>query len=191
MPHSRPCWNWLSVSEKQKRRRLFLALWPDDITRKKLADVQKQLSRNERLKSARPVAVANLHITSHFLGAVTEEVHTQLEELLYGVKAQPCTLVIDRWGYFPRAKVLWLGGKSSEALNDLVEQTKACIQQCVDGYEQNRFVPHITVFRKARHPLEVDDFHPIEWSIDRFALVESITHPEGPEYRVLKEWMLN
>ncbi len=179
------------MAEKQKRRRLFLALWPDDITRKKLADIQKQLGKNERLKTAKPVATGNLHITMHFLGAVTEEVHTRLEGLLCGVKAQPCTLVIDRWGYFPRAKVLWLGaGAAPGALNDLVEQTQSCIQQCVDGYAQNRFVPHITLFRKARHPMEVDDFHPIEWHIDRFALVESVTLPEGAEYTVLKEWML-
>jgi len=180
----------LRVAEKQKRKRLFLALWPDDITRKKLADVQKKLCKIDRLKAAKPVAVANLHITTHFLGAVTDEVHSQLEAFLSEVKAQSCTLVIDRWGYFPRAKVLWLGGDSSAALNDLVGQTQSCIQQCIEGYEQKRFVPHVTVFRKARHPIEVDDFHPIEWNIDRFALVESVTHPEGPEYRVLKEWML-
>jgi 2'-5' RNA ligase len=179
------------VTEKQRSRRLFLALWPDDITRKKLADIQKMFGKNERLKSARPVAVGNLHITMHFLGAVTEDVHTRLEILLDGVKAGSCTLVIDRWGYFPKAKVLWLGAKAAPAaLNDLVEQTQMYIQQCVDGYEQRRFVPHITLFRKARHPMEVDDFHPIEWNIDRFALVESVTHPEGPEYTVLKEWML-
>ena len=178
------------MAEKQKRKRLFLALWPDDITRKKLADVQKMLGKIDRLKTAKPVAVANLHITTHFLGAVTDEVHAQLEALLSEVKAQSSTLVIDRWGYFPRAKVLWLGADLPAALNDLVEQTQSCIQQCIDGYEQKRFVPHVTVFRKARHPMEVDEFHPIEWNIDRFALVESVTHPEGPEYRVLKEWML-
>ncbi len=179
------------MAEKNKRRRLFLALWPDEITRRKLADVQHKLGKIERLKSAKPVAVANLHITTHFLGAVTADVHTQLEQLLSEVNAQSCTLVIDRWGYFPRAKVVWLGGQSPDALNDLVEQTQACIQACIEGYEQKRFVPHITLYRKARHPLEVDDFHPIEWNIDRFALVESVTHPQGPEYKVLKEWMLN
>ncbi len=179
------------MPEKLGRRRLFLALWPDEITRRKLADIQRKLADNERLKTARPVSVENLHITAHFLGAVTEEVHTRLDSLLYGVKAQPCTLVIDRWGYFPRTKVLWLGAKAVPgALNDMVRQTQTCIQQCVDGYEQKRFVPHITLFRKARHPMEVDDFQPIEWNIDRFALVESVTHQQGPEYRVLKEWML-
>ncbi len=177
--------------EKHKRRRLFLALWPDNIIRNKLADIQKKLFENERLITAKAVAVANLHITTHFIGAVTEDVHTHLVDLLSAVKAQPCTLVIDRWGYFPRAKVLWLGGESPQALNDLVEQTQTCIQQCIEGYEQKRFVPHVTVFRKARHPLQVEDFPPIEWDIDCFALVESVTHPQGPEYRVLQQWMLS
>ena len=180
------------MAEKQHRRRLFLALWPDDITRKKLADVQKQLGRNDRLRKARAVPVANLHITTHFLGAVTEDVHTQLLSLLTVVKAQSSTVVIDRWGYFPKAKVLWLGAQASPAaLIDLVEQTETCVKACLEGYQQKRFAPHVTVFRKARHPLEVDDFHPIEWHIDRYALVESVTHPEGPEYTVLKEWLLD
>lgn len=179
------------MAEKEKRRRLFLSLWPDAITRKKLADVQKQFHRNKRLKSARLVPSANLHITTHFIGAVSEDVHQQLYVALDDVKAQACTLLIDRWGYFPRAKVLWLGAQTSpQALSDLVEQSRVCVQACVEGYEQKRFVPHVTVFRNARHPLEVDEFHPIEWQIDRYALVESVTYEEGPEYRVLKEWLL-
>ena len=179
------------MAEKHKSRRLFLALWPDELTRKRLADVQQLLGKNERLRKARAVPVANLHITAHFLGAVTEDVYRQLDALLPEVNAQASTLVIDRWGYFPKAKVLWLGGDSTAALNDLVDQTQTCIQACVDGYAQKRFVPHITIFRKARHPVEADDFEPIEWHIDRFALVESVTHPQGAEYTVLQEWMLH
>jgi len=178
------------VAEKRKSRRLFLALWPDELTRKRLAEVQRKLGKNERLRKARAVPVANLHITTHFLGAVNEDIYRQLEALLPEVNAAASTLVIDRWGYFPKAKVLWLGGDSNAALADLVEQTQTCIQACIDGYAQKRFVPHITIFRKARHPLEVDDFDPIEWRIDRFALVESVTHPQGAEYTVLQEWML-
>ena len=191
MPRSGPCWNWLSVVEKQQQRRLFLALWPDESIRGQLAAVQQQLGRNERLHTARAVAAANLHITIHFLGLVAGDVQAQLEDLLNGVDAESSRLVIDRWGYFPRAKVVWLGAqKSPIEVNQLVARTQACIQSCIDGYDQKRFVPHITVFRKARHPLKVDDFDPIEWPIDRFALVESVTHPQGPEYTVLREWML-
>ena len=174
------------------RRRLFLALWPDAATRAKLADIQAVLGRNQRLKKAKPVPVANMHITTHFLGNVSDDVHTQLVALLAGVNAQACTLVIDRWGYFPKARVLWLGAQASpDALSDLVQKTQVCVETCLDGYQQKRFVPHITLFRKARHPLEVDDFEPVEWRIDRYVLVESVTHPEGPEYIALNEWSLN
>jgi 2'-5' RNA ligase len=180
------------VAEIQKQRRLFLALWPDDISRKKLAVVQKRMAGNERLKTAKAVVTANLHITIHFLGLVSDDVQAQLELLLSEVEAEPSTLIIDRWGYFPRAKVVWLGAQTAPAaVNELVARTQACIQSCIEGYDQKRFVPHITVFRKARHPLEVDDFGPIEWRIDRFALVESVTHPQGPEYTVLREWLLD
>jgi len=179
------------VADKQPRRRLFLALWPDDITRDRLATVQRQLALIERLRTARPVAVENLHITTHFLGAVSDDDHIQLEGLLSDVRGRSCTLLIDRWGYFPKAKVLWLGAQAApDALQDLFEQTQSCVQACIEGYQGNRFVPHITVFRKARHPLEVDEFEPIEWPVDRFVLVESDTRPEGPVYTVLKEWFL-
>ena len=179
------------MTDRPQRRRLFLALWPDDHIRRQFADLQKDLARNPGLKQARAVPVANLHITTHFLGAVTEEVHAQLEALLSEVRAQSCTLVIDRWGYFPRPKVFWLGASTTpEALSELVEQTRTCVQACLEDYQQRRFVPHLTLFRKARHPREVEDFQPIEWRIDRYALVESVTHPEGPEYTVLREWAL-
>ena len=179
------------MPEQPQRRRLFLALWPDENTRSSLADVQRRLGSIERLRKAKAVPAGNLHITAHFLGPVSEDVQLQLQALLAEVKADACTLIIDRWGYFPRPKVLWLGAQSSPAaLSDMVAQTQACIQACIEGYEQNRFEPHITVFRKARPPLEVDAFEPIEWPIDRFVLVESVTHPEGAQYRVLREWML-
>ncbi len=180
------------MADGEHRKRLFLTLWPDDITRRQLAAVQKQFGKNERLQKAKPVPVANLHITMHFLGAVTQEVHDTLQTLLDSVSGRTCHLVIDRWGYFPRPRVLWLGARSSpEPLTELVAQTEACIQQCIEGYQQNRFVPHITVFRKARHPVEVDEFQPIDWNIDRFALVESDTRPEGAVYTVLKDWKLD
>jgi 2'-5' RNA ligase len=178
------------VVEQQKSKRLFLALWPDDTVRQQLADVQRTLGHEERLKSAKTVPFANLHITTHFLGAVSDDVHRQLRTLLPEVSAHACTLTIDRWGYFPRAKVIWLGADAPEALIDLVVQTGSCIKACIEGYDHKRFVPHVTIFRKARRPAEVDAFDPIEWHIDRFALVESVTHPQGAEYTVLQEWML-
>ena len=178
------------MADQSRHKRLFLALWPDDRTRQHFADVQSAFAKTARLKSARRVPPANLHITMHFLGDVSLEVCTELQAMLADVKAPACTLLIDRWGYFPKPRVVWLGGDSPKPLIDLVAQTQSRIQSCIHGYQQKRFVPHITIFRKARHPLEIADFNPIEWSIDRFALVESVTHPHGAQYTVLNQWPL-
>jgi 2'-5' RNA ligase len=32
--------------------------------------------------------------------------------------------------------------------------------------------------------------HPVEWAVDDFALVESVTAPEGARYSVLERWPL-
>lgn len=178
------------MADPSKHKRLFLALWPDDDTRQRVADVQCAFGTTARLKSARRVPAANLHITMHFLGDVSVEVCAELQTLLADVEVPACTLIIDRWGYFPKPRVVWLGAESPPPLIELVAQTQSRILACLEGYQQKRFVAHITIFRKARHPLEIAEFDPIEWRIDRFALVESVTHPHGAQYTVLDQWPL-
>lgn len=176
---------------KSGSKRLFLALWPDTSVRRQLAITQKMLARNPRLQHAKPVAVENIHLTLHFLGDVTEANETRLESCLQNVQARPFKLVIDRWGYFPRARVCWTGATNTpEALTSLLEQTTECVAGVVDNYRQPGFKPHITLFRKARHPLKIDRLDIIEWDVNRFTLVSSLTRPEGAEYTVLREWSL-
>ena len=172
-------------------KRLFLALWPDPGTRRQLAAIQIQLARNPRLRHAKPVSTQNIHLTLHFLGDVAEADIARLESCLAQVRAAPFSLVIDRWGYFPKAGVCWIGAsKTPDALTVLLEQTAVCVADVIENYRQPRFTPHLTLFRKARHPLEIKQFDVCEWSIDRFALVSSRTHPEGAEYTVLRDWQL-
>lgn len=171
-------------------KRLFLALWPDPAVRKRLAVTQNSLARNPRLHDAKPVRTENFHLTLHFLGDVTEASITKLEFCLANVHATPFYLTIDRWGYFPKARICWVGATTvPEALSSLLEQTAVCAAGAVENYRQPRFTPHITLFRKARHPLKIEPPDHYEWKLDRFALVASLTRPEGVEYTVLREWM--
>ena len=64
------------------------------------------------------------------------------------------------------------------------------LQPC--GYEPERrpYRAHVTTARKVSRPTPVTEIDPIHWSVSDFALVESVTHQEGPEYRVLKRWNL-
>ena len=178
------------MTEKSSHKRLFLALWPDEVTRKKLYKIQ-QLFATRRQVNARPIKPENIHITLHFLGDVDEAIVEPLCTLLDTVETSAFELTIDRWGYFPRPQVLWLGAEQHpDALTKLVEATKMCIENVLPDYRSKKFVPHATLYRRARHPGTVEPFEPVSWYIDRFVLVESRTWQEGVEYRVAREWSL-
>ena len=178
------------MTEKVRQRRLFLALWPDEITRTKLIKIQKHFAGKRQAK-ARAIVPENIHITLHFLGSVEETVIEPLCAMLDEVEARVFNLDIDRWGYFPRPRVLWLGAEQiPDALSNLVEATGDCVKSVIPDYRYKKFIPHTTVYRHARHPGNAEPFEPIVWHIDRYVLVESISRPEGVEYRISHEWPL-
>jgi 2'-5' RNA ligase len=39
-------------------------------------------------------------------------------------------------------------------------------------------------------PHALGDMHAIEWPVNEFALVESVTAPEGARYTILQRWSL-
>ena len=172
-------------------KRLFLALWPDPAARSRLTATQQSFAHDPGLQHAKPVSTQNIHLTLHFLGDVAEASIAQLESCLANVRAAPFSLNIDHWGYFPRPRVCWIGAtQTPEALTSLLEQTAACVAGVVEGYRHRDFKAHITLFRKARHPLKIEAFDAWEWNVDRFVLVASQTRPEGAEYTVVREWRL-
>jgi RNA 2',3'-cyclic 3'-phosphodiesterase len=172
-------------------KRLFLALWPDQATRSRLAAVQAKLARHPRLQYAKPVSAQNFHLTLHFLGEVADDNTEHLGACIADVCAEPFTLNIDRWGYFPKAGVCWIGATNTPAaLTSLIGRTAECVTGIIDDYRLPRFTPHITLFRKARHPLNIEQLDPVDWNIDHFVLVSSLTRPQGVEYVCLRDWRL-
>jgi 2'-5' RNA ligase len=178
-----------------EHKRIFLALWPDEATRQQLFDAQKKLKLDPELspvlQSARAVIPDNLHITLHFIGSVSPEVLQELEVCLDEVRCQSFEIAVNTSGCFPKPRVFWLGLKHiPPELNELEQQTAACVQQCVEGYRRIPYRPHITLYRKAKTSLELDGLAEINWRVKSFALVESKTYPEGVQYHVLKQWLL-
>lgn len=176
-------------------KRIFLALWPDEVTRAQLHAYQQKLKRDPALHAAlqqgRPVKPDNLHMTLHFIGSVSSEVLQNLISALDLVHANTFEMEVDTAGYFPRPRVLWLGvSQMPPALPALVQQTAICVQQCIEAYEFQSFQPHITLFRKVRNPGELVQLPAIHWPVNSFALVESKTLPEGVQYEVLRSWPL-
>lgn len=162
-------------------RRLFFALWPDDAIR--AAIVRRRALLGE--PGPRRVPDHNLHLTLLFLGDRPAAELDAIVQAAGGVDLSPVTLRLDRFGWFPRAGVVWLGGEAPE-------QLAACRQSLADAMralgvpvDDRPFRPHVTLFRKVHQRPELPAPPALEWPIRRFALVQS---RPGRPYRTLAGW---
>lgn len=165
------------------QRRLFFALWPDNEIR------QGIVQRREALGAAgrRRVPDHNLHLTLLFLGNQPAERVAGIEAAVDDVSAETFRLRLDRFGWFARARVVWLGGEAPAAAQALVADLARVLQPQGLNFDVRPFRPHITLFRKVTRRPDLPDPEPLEWPIREFALIESIP---GSPYRVLREWPL-
>lgn len=172
----------------RRKRRLFLALWPDVAVRKALASAAAEVREHG---SGRPVADQNLHITLAFLGSVDEEVEDCVRTVASQLSAAAFGLTIDRAGWWQRSGILWLGPSAGPtALNRLVKSLWAALEPCGFWPDFRDFYPHVTIarrWRKARLP----EIKPVHWPIDALALLESHTGQRGARYTVLERWPLS
>ena len=170
------------------KKRLFLALWPDEAVRQKLSALL-QNSDSLLLASGSPVKAENLHLTLLFLGDVSHADTINLVTALDSVSLNPFTLSVNRWGHFAKPGILWLGvTEIPDALKQLYKQLQILVPKTVKGVSTKDFKPHITIIRNINYLPEVIDFKSIKWEINGFSLVESKLRPEGVEYTVLHQW---
>lgn len=169
-------------------RRLFFALWPS-------AELQQACYRRARRVvregGGRPVVAANLHLTLAFPGSVGAEVGVCLEEIASAISLSHFTLTLDHAGYWPGPRVSWLGSSETpSALRELARRLNDGMTQCGLKPEQRPFTAHVTVARKAlRGPLH-PAIEPLAWAVADFVLAQSLTLPEGAQYKVLRRWPL-
>lgn len=169
--------------------RLFFALWPEAAIAETIIRTTKALLKDTGGKH--PVASGQLHITLAFLGHVDAAQHECLLLAASNVHVDSFELVPDTLGYFPRPQVIWLAPRATPpALNALVTQLLTGLSQCEVRLESRPFVPHMTLQRKARHAATAPHIEPVSWPVREFALAQSVTYPEGAQYRILKKWPL-
>lgn len=182
LPHETPI-------EKPGTRRLFFALWPDEATRARLAELLAALP--EAGRHARDMRVENLHITLSFLGDCEGRLLPCLDEAGAAVRGEPFVMTFDQLGLFERARVQWAGvSQPPEAL--LRMQDALCREleaRCGLARDSRPFAPHLTLRRNARQSGEwPEDVAPIAWHVDAFVLVESINDGAGVHYQPIRQW---
>lgn len=161
--------------------RLFYALWPDDVTRERLASLQTHLH-------GKLTAYGNLHITLAFLGEQPVDKLPTLRTILDRLPRDEIVLAIDRLGYFARKRIAWAGPHTlPDALNDLVRSlSQELIEHGIAFDQRTNFKPHATLARDADAPPDFA-FEPILWHANRVVLVQSTMQSNGVRYQVLAE----
>lgn len=171
-------------SPNSDERRLFLALWPEDRERAQLAELAARVAGRRRVPDA------NLHLTLVFLGATTADRLIAYQAALADLFVPAVELLLDRYGYWPRPRILWLGSsRTPPELYELVTDLHRRLRACGFAPEQRAFQAHITLARKFPGPAPVQPpAAPVRWLIEDVALVESVRDRTGSRYQVLRRW---
>lgn len=180
------------MAAKAATRRVFYALWPDDAARQQIMDCFRQSVFSS--KPGRLVTAENLHLTLHYMGLLELPVIEQLQQAAAQIEPPAFSLLLDRFGHFAAAGVLWLGcSHTPEALVHL-HQTLANQLRAV-GIEPERraFQPHVSLMRHYKRALTDEESvlaQLLNWTVSQFALLESVSSSQGVYYRPLAVYPL-
>jgi 2'-5' RNA ligase len=166
--------------------RLFFALWPDAATRRAL---QRETRMVVRQCDGRPVPPSNFHVTLAFLGQVPVTRWDDLLALAGEVRVPRLDLTFDRYGFWPEPRVFWMSpGRCPPHLTQMVTRLWEKLETLGIRRERKAYCPHLTLCRKVRSASELPPPRPVRWRIRDFVLVESVTGPGGPHYRVVAKF---
>ena len=167
-----------------RKHRLFFALEPDDAVRNAVGRLQRTLGVD-----ARPVPVANFHVTLAFLGMQNAAVIPVVCDVASRLTFPSSEVVLDSLGRFKRAGVLWLGASEVPAVLQQFQQ--ALVDGLLEagvGYDRKPWKFHLTLYRKMRTPPPTMDSVAIRWHLNSFSLVESVSVRSGVEYHRMGHW---
>lgn len=182
--------------------RLFVALEPPDLVRRRLASLQAELRRaaGRAADDVRWVPPENVHLTLQFLGAAPEERVAGVQDAIAAAAREgtPLELTVGGAGAFPsarRARVLWAGLTGDlPALGALVAALGRHLAPLGFPPEERPFAPHLTLGR-ARDARGVGGLAAAlahagggaaaRWRAGEVVLFRSHLSPRGAEYEAL------
>lgn len=168
------------------KRRLFFALWPDDDLR---TGIVRATRAEVRGTGGKPTPPENLHMTLHFLGVAPEELIEPLIERVSALPLDPFELTLDQYGYWQRARTLWLGvHETPPALAELARDIGRISHELGLPRDRRVFIPHMTLARKVNRLTPNDPPRPLHWPVHEFVLVESVLGGRHSRYTILEHF---
>ena len=173
-------------------------------------DVEDQgiLSGVERVQASlrnvgadlRIVGGLNVHVTLKFLGNLQSNMAGRVGDALDGLNFTPFRLELRGVGAFPnlnRISIVWIGiGAGAGEVEAIYNQVERSMSGLDFTRENRSFNPHITIARVrsargkeqlAKLLTELQDNPFGSFTVDKVRLKQSILHPNGPEYRTIRE----
>lgn len=149
--------------------RLFLALWPDDDLRVRLAAAQQAWQWPARAARVPP---DRLHLTLHFLGEVADREARALAASLPPCTA-PFTLRLDRVALWPQGIAVLEPVEPPAGLAALRGDLAGLLRAQGLRVEERDFRPHVTLARHAQGAVPPAGSTALEWAVRGYALVRS------------------
>lgn len=163
----------LSTAGQQRvmrdKARVFLALWPDPEVRAAMAKHQGLWRWPPKAARVRP---EKLHLTLHFIGDVERRRLPELR-LQLAVHFEPFHLSLGCAELWPHGIATLRPTEPPANLMHLQAELGASLQQLNLPVETRKFLPHITLCRRAGEATVSPQPPIIEWDVDGYVLVES------------------
>lgn len=171
-----------------ERARVFFALWPPDEIREALASVANEVAAE---CGGRAIALPNIHLTLFFVGDIARQRLAPLEAAAESLRAAAFALTIDRLGYFRHNRIAWAGTTlCPPELEALEADLRAALAPLGVQAEDRRYVPHVTLVRKAERKPARSSLNACVWHVEELVLVESVAIRGGVQYEPLAQWPL-
>ena len=187
--------------KNKDQKRVFIGIFAGDQVKPILSLLKSIVNCHPR--QIKWIPLKNIHLTLSFLGDVSiNDIPDIVQAVEQNIATAQFQLSISGTGVFPSSrspKVLWLGiDKGIDALKLLHEQVVRSVTDFKDNYENNTFVPHISIARIRRShrkndvlPLLNSVYSPIDLEVNSISMYESKLLPEGAQYTIINTFPLN
>ncbi|MCB0355397.1 MAG: NADP-dependent isocitrate dehydrogenase [Bdellovibrionales bacterium] len=185
------------------RRRLFIAISPEEVEVNSLVSACKKLKKSADKKQLdiKWVPFKNLHITLAFLGDVNEKDLVPIQQKLQEISLRhtPFTLKMSGLGGFPDAtqsRVLWIGVQNKKELQCLRQDLVCHLRSYLTDENIDDYRPHISLARLRNKKNIKDLISPFarqkfgQMRVDKLILFESHLQGHFPVYKAIAEYYI-
>ncbi len=171
--------------------RCFISINIPEKIQREIKKIQDKLPEVKNKKTE----LKNLHLTLKFLGEINEEKTEEVKKKLREIKFKKFESEIDKIGIFSEefVRIIWLHLTNSDELQKIIDgKLKKLFQP------EKRFMGHLTIARvksvknkeKFLDKLKKLKISKIKFAVDKFYLMVSELTSEGPEYKIIEEYLL-